>query len=233
MRGGCQKEVSHVHGQLLEESSLTPSVSYGIIIQRQIVEARLARLEGDMLDNRRELLLVKGEDKTDFVESMRYVGQKCDIQFKGSLRVYSYSARQVQRLRLVKVLDPATVIVKHQGKALAGVTALYDFGEWIRVERETAKARFFPKSQLVLEQNCLAKDYVKNLMSYLRVVADVISVTTEDDVRILSRQYQRISQISDKSVLAKHLSQQQPDSESVPPEKYSSSQMGRMLSCRV
>jgi len=171
------------------------------------------------LDNRKELLIVNGEDKTDSVVSFSHSGKRCGIKYKGSQTFYSYNVSSVQRLKLIRTVDPDSVIIRKDGRLITGISALYDFGTWVRIERGEWKAHCYPRNQLTIEQNSLASQAAKDMMEYFRTVADAISLKTDDDVRILSRQYERISQISAETVLAKYIGQQQPDKNTSSPEQ--------------
>ncbi len=164
------------------------------------------------MDARKELLIVNGKDKTDSIESFHYSGGKYDITYKTGPKVYSYNSNNIRWLHLVKTLDPKRYIIRYEGKVISCITAIYDFDEWVWIERGDYKAHSFPKCQLKFEENCLSDNESQELMAYFHTVADAISLTNEDDVKILSKQYERIKQISDTTVLARYLSQKDPDS---------------------
>ena len=164
------------------------------------------------MDARKGLMIVNGKDKTDSIAALHYSGGKCDIVYKSGPKVYSYNSGSVRWLPLIKTEDPNSFIIRHEGKTISFIIAIYDFGEWVWIERGDKKAHSFSKCQLTFEENCLSNKVAQDLMAYFRTVADAISLTTEDDVKILSKQHERITQISENTVLAKYFSQKGPDS---------------------
>lgn len=162
------------------------------------------------MDTQKELLIVNGKDKSNSVASFRFCGGKCNIVYKNSPKVYSYNSSNVQVLALQKVIDPSVVVVQKDGKTISGITGLYDFGEYIKITCSGKKDVSYPKNDVEIDGNCLADQRTKGIMAYFREIANAIGLKTEDGVRILSKQYEKITSVSEQTVLAKYLDSHRP-----------------------
>ncbi len=171
------------------------------------------------MDPRKHMLIINGEDKTESVQSFSFSNGKCDVVFKNSPKIYSYNSFNVRLLKLVQMIEPNCVIVRKDGNCIQGITNLFDFGDWMRIERGGMPTYSYPKYELEFEKNCLSDQRSKNMMDYFRAVADAISLKTEDDVKILSKQYERITHVSERTILARYLDTQKPAEKPILSEK--------------
>lgn len=152
-----------------------------------------------------EIILIKGENKTNSVETYGFRADKCDVVFQSSSRVFHYNAANVKVLKAVAAIDPKTVVFKANGRLIADADKILDFGEYYRVIRSNRKDLFYHKSEVTLSQNCLSDAKAEELFSYFKETAKEISLKTENGVNILEAQYKRIQAVEETTVLAKYL----------------------------
>ena len=162
------------------------------------------------MDTSKQMIIVNGRDRTDSIASIKSVGSKCNITYTSSQQVYSYNQAKVRILSLQKTLDPSTVIFTAKGFTFEDIDEIQDFGDFYRIIRAGKKNLSYHKSEVVLTKNCLSNSHSKELFDYFKQLASAISLVTDNCINILERQYQKITAVSEETVLAKYLSGQQP-----------------------
>lgn len=70
------------------------------------------------MDSSKQLIIVNGKDKTESIVSLQYRGNKCDVVFDNSSRVYSYNSSNVRIIKLKQTIDPNAIIFKHKGSII-------------------------------------------------------------------------------------------------------------------
>lgn len=158
-----------------------------------------------------QLILINGSDKTGSIASFRFIGNKCNVAYSNSPRVYSYNAGNVRVLKLQKELTPTDVIIKVNGNVISEASRILDFGEYFHVVRSGRKGITIKKSEAEISANCLADENNKGLFSYFKATAAAVSLTSENGINILDRQYEKITGVSEDTVLAKYLKCEQPE----------------------
>ena len=151
------------------------------------------------------LIIVKGKDKTDSIESYTFHGSKCDIVYSNSAKVFCYNSSNIKLLKLVRTIDPRSVIFKANNRIIKDIDHIQDFGEFYRVVRSDGKTRTILKTEVELEKNCLYGAKSQELFDYFKETASTLSLKTDGGINILQRQYDMISAVSDVTVLAKYL----------------------------
>lgn len=176
------------------------------------------------MNNRRVLIIIKGENKTDSVDSVIWnpSTNTYDIIFKNDTdKTYSYSRNNVRILKDSYRIDPQKYIYKKDGCSILGISAINDYGDWIEFVREGYKTLVYQKSELTIETNCLAQPQAKHLMEYYKNVSSAVSLVTENGQNILEIQYSKVSSVSDDTVLASYFGKKQssltidPDSDTI------------------
>ena len=67
------------------------------------------------MDSSNQLIVVNGKDKTESIVSLQYCGNKCDVVFDNSSRVYGYNSSNVRIIKLKQTIDPNAIIFKYKG----------------------------------------------------------------------------------------------------------------------
>ena len=152
----------------------------------------------------KHLILVKGEDKTEAISRCTYENGKWNVEFHRD-KVYPYNYLNVQWLKKPVLLNPATTVVYQNNQPLSGVSKIFDFGDYIRICFVTGYSKVYSKQEIMLEQSCLQHPEAHNVFDYLKQLAQKVSVTDEEEISFLSKQYQRMTWVSPSSVLGKYL----------------------------
>ena len=161
------------------------------------------------MDARKHLIIIKGKDQTDSVVSFQFHDGKCEVVYTNApSKTYSFQSSNVEILSLQKKIDPAQVIVTANGQTISGIDELLDFGTYYRVVRNGKKNLSFRKSEVQLQQNCLANGKNQEAFQYFKETAEAISLVAENGINILSMQYDKIKQVSEDTVLASYLAPQ-------------------------
>ncbi len=152
-----------------------------------------------------EMILIKGENKTNSVESYDFCANQCDIVFYSSPRVFHYNAANVKVLKAVGTIEPKGIVFKINGRSIIDADKILVFGEYYRVIRKNKRDLFYRKSEVTLSKNCLFDAKAEELFSYFKETAEKISLKAENGVNILNAQYSRIQAVEETTVLAKYL----------------------------
>lgn len=163
------------------------------------------------MDTKTNLIFVKRngefEDKTKdikFCEYSDYDG-KCTVVFNNNRR-YTYNSYNVRWYSNPTVVAPSTVKIYSKGKLLFDINyiAVFNNEYWHIVFNTYEKT--YHCSDLKIEQSCLTNESAKPVFNYLKLIADEISVKTEDDNKILTNQYNAMENfISDNTVAYNYL----------------------------
>lgn len=89
---------------------------------------------------------------------------------------------------------------------LPNVTEIRDYGNWVRIFCGNKRPRSYQKRELSFEHNALTDKRARDCIAYFRRVADLLSLRTEDDVKILVEQYKKLSFVGEHTVLADYIS---------------------------
>ncbi len=168
------------------------------------------------MDAQNQLIIIKGKDQTDAVESIRFCGEKCEVVYKSSpARVYRFQSSNVTLLPLQGQLDPEQFVVAAKGRVLSGAREILDFGAYYRITCGGEKTFLLRKEEVQLERNCLAENKSRETFQYFKETASAVGLMTENGVNILSMQYDMVKKVSAETVLADYLD---PEKEREAPE---------------
>lgn len=153
----------------------------------------------------KHLIFIKGEDRTESISDCKYEGGKWQIRFAGSNKSYSYSYTNVHWLKNPVSLSPKTTVVYHNNQPVSGVDKILVFSDYIRLCFVSGYKKVYQKRELKLEQSCLNKREASDCFAYIKQLAKKVRVTNESDSNFLCNQYEKITFVSENSVLAKYL----------------------------
>lgn len=137
---------------------------------------------------------------------------KWDLKFKNG-KVFHYNRQNVLVLNNPTSLDPKRYQVRHCGRRIENISAIYSFvgngTEYWRIFFENGSEKDYCYSELQADKSVLEYGDAKEVFTYLRDVAEFISVRTEDDTAILSKQYEKIDFLSEITAAAVYLKPEQ------------------------
>lgn len=172
---------------------------------------------GFIVDTLKQLLFVYGVDKSDSIESFQFNGPKCNIIYKSSPKVYSYNSCNVQLYSLQSEIDLQKFVVSIHGEATSNIRRLLDFGAYYKAIY-SKQSQVYPRAEVDLNENCLAKKECLKRFDYFRKIAGVISLVAGERFNILSHQYDKIQHVSNETVLSSYLSETPIVKQFTPPE---------------
>lgn len=153
----------------------------------------------------KHLILVRSEDKTEQIHHCEYVNSKWQIVYYNNSKVYRYNYLNIEWYKNPISIDRETSIVYENGQPVSGIAQIHDFGNYVRLIFKTGYKKVYPRSSIIIEVTCLNNKAAHNCFEYLKKLADIVSIKTEDNISILGNQYHRITTISPSSVLAAYL----------------------------
>lgn len=151
------------------------------------------------------LIIVKGADRTDSVESYNFENGKCYIKFFNNENIYPYDESNVQVFNLQNEIDPKSVIVNVDGEQITGIEIILDFGAFYRIFRKGKKDLLYSCDKVQFFHNCLSDPKTGDLFEYFKKIAESVSLVTENGFNILGDQYQKIKHVQDNTVLSSYL----------------------------
>lgn len=157
------------------------------------------------------LILIKNnktnnfEDKTFEIANLTHIGSQVSVTYTSSNKTYNYKASNVIVCKDPKQINLEQSILLIDGFPIRNSSTVLDFGEYIKVISENGKAEAYHKSKVTFENSCLNDKKPRLIFDYFKELSSYVSVM-EDGRTMLAEQYEKITKISKKSVLAAYLS---------------------------
>lgn len=164
------------------------------------------------MDLQQHLILIKGEDRTYAVESIRRSGHKCAVKFQNSKTVYSYLSENVVWLSnpMSLSLEDKHIFVK--GRRVENVKALglFSFGyiKYYALTYSSGSAKHYSENEVEIRRSCL-DGKAKDVFGYLQRCASINMIGADEDDEskdgILSSIYAKIDFIDEETSAAAYL----------------------------
>lgn len=158
-----------------------------------------------MISIEKDLILVRNEDKTRDIESCYYLNGKFHIKFYNNDKEFPYNEVNINWYQKPDVVDINKFIVYATDLPITGARMILNFGAYFRVIFNNGFNKIYPNSVISLEETVLAHTSVQNSFNYLADLADVVGMNLDDGSSFLRRQYDKLTHISPRSVLATYL----------------------------
>ena len=158
------------------------------------------------MDENKYLILIDEKDQTSKIASIDHTKSIINIRFNSNDKVYPYSQGKVSIYENPKSINPDSCHIYLQNNCLFNIDKILDFGVHLKIYYSTGRTASYPKDKLRFEYNALVDERAKRRFDYLKALAKNIKSEEND---FLDRQYEKISYLSEESVLAKYL---KPDS---------------------
>ena len=154
----------------------------------------------------KNLILVKGEDKTAKIEYCRYnsATKKYDVTFSGRA-MFSYNYNNIIWIRDAKDINIDNKVVYVKDKPLVTVKKVISFGDYIRVIHTNGYNELYKRSDINIEESCLKNPKANNCFQYLKDLSKSMGLMLDGSKTFLGKQYDKITYISPKSALAFYL----------------------------
>lgn len=160
------------------------------------------------MDEQKNLILIKGENKTRQIERCFYdpQTQRYNVTFAGG-KTYPYGYTSVKWLKDPESRNPALYKISKDGTSYFGVRAIFVFRddeEWWHLVFDNA-CKTCRKSELQIEKSCLDKDQARNKLGYLKEIAGINELKNDDGEVLLQKQYEKLIFVGEDSALATYL----------------------------
>lgn len=160
------------------------------------------------MNDEEKLILIKNEDKTETVQCCKYEGGMYKVSYYNSSKVYKYAYGNVQWLHKTKTLNIENKIVYKNDIPILGITKMIQFEDYYKIFFKNSYKKLYHESELKIEDTVLDDSEAKNCFSYLKELAEKISIKFDDDSSFLSKQYNYLRKISPNSILGDYLKPQ-------------------------
>lgn len=163
------------------------------------------------MDQRKHLLLLRGEDRTKDVQFCRYNPQteRYDIAFSNG-GTYHYRDSSVIWDKDPHALNPALYQITRSGTAFRNVQSIFSFNgsgheEYWHVVFFNGTGRTYLRNDLQIAVSCLSETEANDCLAYLRALSAISALKNDEGEILLKRQYDSMTFVDKKSALAVYL----------------------------
>jgi hypothetical protein len=159
------------------------------------------------LDTHNYLIIANDKIITSDILSYEFNKQtdKYNITFQTG-KTYSYNRNSVRILTAPTLLESADYRIIHNGKEFSNISAIYEFQSDTRtywhICFKGGYEKDYEKDFLHIIPSCLTNSASKTVFDYLKQVADYISLRSNEDVKLLSKQYEKLDYVGDDTAFA-------------------------------
>jgi len=154
------------------------------------------------MDINKYLILIDGADKTSEIKYIKEQNSKINIKYHSNDKIYSYSTKRAKALKDSVLINHNNCLIYIGDRYLFKIEKVLDFQSYVKIFYSNGKVSSYPKSSLNFEHNVLQNTSAKNILIYLKSLADKIKDEEND---FLAKQYKKMEFISERSVLAQYL----------------------------
>ena len=157
------------------------------------------------------LILIKNsrtkefEDKTAEISDFRYTLNQVAVTYLSTNKTYNYHFANVLVLKNPKIINVDRVIVCIEGFPLNNSSSVLDFGEYIKIIDGYQRAETYHKSKVTYQNSSLNSKQPKVVFDYLKRLSAFVG-DMDDGRTVLLNQYEKITKVSEQSVLSTYLS---------------------------
>lgn len=159
------------------------------------------------MDTSVEMIVIKGKPRTFDIKDYSFDSQSetRKIVFKDNY-AYSYGKQNVKFLKDPQSLDPEDYQIWRNKKVFNNITGIFVFkdttAEYWRICFRGGSSREYRYDELEVKRLVPENDQAKQVFEYLREAADYVSVRTEDNQAILTKQYEKMISFSHEKTAA-------------------------------
>jgi superfamily I DNA and/or RNA helicase len=163
------------------------------------------------MDVHKKLILIKNsktevmEDKTAEIRNLVYRTNEVAVTFEKTNKTYTYKLANVQVYDQPKIINLEHVIICVNEFPIGDYDKVIEFGNYIKVFDNQQRVVSYEKSKVTFQQSCLNSNQPKAIFGYLKELSAYVSVLA-DGKKVLLNQYEKLTKVSELSVLATYLS---------------------------
>lgn len=156
------------------------------------------------------MIVAKGQPKTQKILSCEYneITRKWDVVFKGG-KLYSYSYENIEILKNPRAVDTGNALFYYENRLVSYNSSVYVFSgrggkKYYRFVHNKEFVEEFAADELRIEQSCITEKN-SNILEYLKEIATINPLISEEGEKLLEKQYAQIVSVSDKTALADYI----------------------------
>lgn len=127
-------------------------------------------------------------------------------------KTYSYNSRSIDLLKDPEAINPSLVHIKHGERELFRIQAIYVFHgsstDYWRVRFSDGNERSYDRHDLEIVFSCLSEKEAHNCINYLRQLAAINELHSDDGVILLQKEYERLEFVGNDTAMAVYLNPQ-------------------------
>lgn len=156
------------------------------------------------------LILIKGENKTVGIRLCKYNPntKKYDVTFQSG-KTYSYSYQSIEWITKPEILNPASVHISHGGCKLFNIKDIRVFharaASYWHICFSDGKENTYNKRDLKVVVSCLSEGKASDCLDYLRQLAAINELKSNDGEVLLQKQYEKLDFIGNDIAMAVYL----------------------------
>lgn len=155
------------------------------------------------MNEHKYLILIKGEDKTNNVRTVKYFEGKQNVTFTSG-KTYQYSYNNVEFIKCSKVIDVRSYDVKVSRTYYYNVEKVIVFDMFAKVFFNNGSTRLTKYSNIKLSKK--GNGYKSgDVFQYLKDVSEILRMKDDDDRSFLASQFDQLDYIEELSVLQDYL----------------------------
>lgn len=162
------------------------------------------------MNQKENLILANGQDKTADIRYCHYNSgtKKYDATFQtGKLYKYNYSS--IEWVRDPEKIDPALVNIVQGDRELFHIQAIFAFharsGDYWYICFDDGGGRTYEKRSLRIEGSCLGEKKAGSRLDYLRQLASINELKSDDGAVLLEKQYEKLTFVGQATAMAVYL----------------------------
>lgn len=162
------------------------------------------------MNQKENLILANGQDKTVDIRSCRYNSgtKKYDVTFQSGKK-YEYNYSSIEWVRAPDKIDPTLVHIAHGERELFQIQSIFAFharsGDYWHICFEDGSGRTYEKRSLRIEVSCLGEKKAWSRLDYLRQLAAINELKSDDGAVLLEKQYEKLIFVGQDTAMAVYL----------------------------
>ncbi|QAT42435.1 AAA domain-containing protein [Aminipila luticellarii] len=162
------------------------------------------------MNTSKHLILNKGKDITQNVKFCKYNKEtrKYDVTFQSG-KTYTYDYHSIEWVKDPEVLSPTMVHISHGSIELFKIQEISVFHasatDYWHIRFFDESERTYERQELKIVNSCLSESEAQDCLRYLRQLASINELKSDDGEILLQKQYEKLDFIGDDTTMALYL----------------------------
>lgn len=130
----------------------------------------------------------------------------------GNGRIYNYNKNAVEWIQNPRALNPEQYQIFYEGKLFTNIESILEFSGsdlYWNITFRSGYCRTYRKRELQIAESCLKEQVAQDRLSYLKNLASIGDLKTDEGESLLSKAYNKLTFVNDHTVLATYLHPEQ------------------------